>query len=36
MSELLRKAESFVNSEELVNSEATWAYLHSHEAREHS
>ena len=34
MSDLLSKSEQFVHSAELVNSEATWAYLHSHKLRE--
>jgi hypothetical protein len=34
MSDLLHKSEQFVHSAELVNSEATWAYLHSHKLRE--
>jgi hypothetical protein len=34
MSGLLSKSEQFVHSAELVSSEATWAYLHSHKLRE--
>lgn len=36
MSQLLSKSEQFVHSAELVGSEATWAYLHSHKLREMS
>ena len=34
MSDLLHKAEQFVHPPELVGSEASWAYLHSHKSRE--
>ena len=36
MSDLLGKSEQFVHSAELVDSEPTWAYLHSHKLREMS
>lgn len=34
MTELLHKAEAFVHPPELIGSEASWAYLHSHRLRE--